>query len=256
MVILQKLIVDILLVCSLHHPFPNMPVTRGASTQVANKLFRSKRMKLNQRGTATLLGIAAMAIVLLIVITGLIIVNLSGKLIAKQLLYKGQAYNAAEAGIVNALSWFRRQNMQPVQNRIEAVGDPNDCLGFNPKNDSSAVPPINETNNTGIGIERDFLVSPLGNVRGRYLVMREDLDCDGVIDSGREGIGVVDRSEERGKDSPGRVWQVESIGVIYVDADNGTTDPALGEMDWTDLNGNGRPDAGEGEVLVTQTLRC
>jgi hypothetical protein len=68
-------------------------------------------------------------------------------------------------------------------------------------------------------------------------------------------MGVVDRSEERGKDSPGRVWQIESIGVIYVDADHDATDP-LGDMDWTDTNGNGRPDAGEGEVLVTQTLRA
>ncbi len=212
-------------------------------------------MKVNQRGTATLLGIAAMAIVLLIVITGLVLVNLSGKLIAKQLLYKGQAYNAAEAGIVNALSWFRKQTTQPVKDDGGSPNDPTDCLGFDPQNDPLASPPINETNNTGLGIERDFSVSPLGNVRGRYLVMREDLDCDGTIDTGRDGLGVVDRSEERGKDSPGRVWQVESIGVIYVDADNGTTDPALGDMDWPDTNGNGRPDAGEGEILVTQTLR-
>lgn len=199
-------------------------------------------MKVNQRGTATLLGIAAMAIVLLIIITGLILVNLSGKLIAKQLLYKGQAYNAAEAGLVNALTWFRIQNTQPVTN-------------FDPQVDMTADPPINESDNPGIGIVRDFGVSPLGSVKGRYEVRREqvDLDDDGTVDWDytTDGIGVVDRSEERGKDSPGRVWQVESLGIIYVDhADDG--------MDWVDnaSSPDGRPQGGEGEVLVTQTLRA
>jgi hypothetical protein len=213
-------------------------------------------MKVNQRGTATILGIAAMAMVLLIIITGLILVNLSGKLIAKQLLYKGQAYNAAEAGLTNALTWFRVQSAQPV---ADDPTDDTDCFGFKPREDLSATPPVNETDDPSIGIVRDFSVSPLGSVRGRYLVMKEDINCDGTISSSEEGKGVVDRSEERGKDNPGRVWQVESVGVIYVDSDNGAAGNAKGDMDWDpavdDKNGNGRPDAGEGEVLVTQTLR-
>lgn len=199
-------------------------------------------MKLNQRGTATLLGIGAMAIVLLIVITGLILVNLSGKLVAKQLLYKGQAYNAAEAGLVNALTWFRTQNTQPV-------------VTFDPKVDATTDPPLNESDNPGIGVVRDFDVSDLGSVKGRFEVRKEqvDLDNDGTVDWDYTGTGlnVIDRSEERGKDAAGRVWQLESLGIIYVDhEDNG--------MDWVDnaSSPDGRPQGGEGEVLVTQTLRA
>jgi hypothetical protein len=205
-------------------------------------------MKVNQRGTATLLGIAAMALVLLIVITGLIIINLSGKLIAKQLLYKGQAYNAAQAGLVNGLTWFRIQNTQPV-------------VAFDPKVDPAADPPIDESDHPGIGIVREFDVSKMGSVKGRYEVRRQVVDVLGdgsqIVDFTGTGMGVVDTSAQRGKNSPGRVWQIESLGIIYVDhEDDG--------MNWpNDKNGNpidggiiGRPESGEGDVLVTQTVRA
>jgi hypothetical protein len=171
-------------------------------------LRREDLMKVNQKGFSTLIALGIITLVFLMILSGLIMVNLAGKLISKQLLYQGQAINAAEAGLVDALNYFRRQ--------------PGAVTTFDPKFDPDALPvPFDDTQEgeAGVGIVRDYHVSDLGNVCARYEVRRQDLDGSGTIEADEKGRGVQDVTLNRGKlTAPaGNVWLLESHGYIYVD---------------------------------------
>jgi hypothetical protein len=129
-----------------------------------------------------------MATSFVLIVSGLTLIQMSKTTIARQLVYHGQAVNAAHAGLAESLSWFRRQTTQPVAT-------------FSPQLDTGQTPPLNETDDPAIGLVRDFEVSKLGSVRGRYEVRYD---------------GVTDVTDQRGKDGNGTVWEVESVGVIYV----------------------------------------
>jgi hypothetical protein len=176
-----------------------------------------------QRGAAILLAVVAMSIIFLALIAGLIVVEASAKSISNQLKYQGQSFNVASAGVTDALVWFQKQPTQPV-------------AAFAPQRDLSATPPVNDTENSSIGIVRTFPVSPLGNVWGRYEVRASN---------------VIDVSVQRGKTGAGTIWQFDSYGLLFVDR-NGDS-----QLTWTDTNGNGVFDRGEpGEVIAMTKVRA
>ncbi len=111
--------------------------------------------------------------------------------IEQELQYSGQATNMARAGITEALSWFRRQSTQPV-------------TVFAPRQDLAADPPVNETEDTTIGIVRSLEISPMARVWARYEVR---------IDR------VLDVTQERGLPGFGGVWQIDSEGILYRNVD-------------------------------------
>ncbi|MCI0617523.1 hypothetical protein L0244_31500 [bacterium] len=163
-------------------------------------------MKVNQKGFSTLIALGIITLVFLMILSGLLMVNLASKLIARQLLYQGQALNAAEAGLIDTLNYFRRQ--------------PGTVTAFDPQLDLAALPvPLDDSIEPDTGIVRDYRVSDLGNVCGRYEVRRQDLDDDGTVDSTEAGRGVQDVTRNRGKlTAPlGNVWMIESHGFIYID---------------------------------------
>ncbi len=99
---------------------------------------------------------------------------------------RGQAKAFAKAGLVEALSWFRKQSTQPVTT-------------FAPKKDPSAVPPILDTDDPTIGLVRDFEIS--GALWGRYEIPLSE---------------VEDISSSRGAASgSGTVWKILSKGIVY-----------------------------------------
>jgi hypothetical protein len=202
-------------------------------------------MRPNEKGFSAMLALGIVAVVFLLILAGLLMVNLAGKLITRQLRYQGQAQNAAEAGMVDALNFFRRNAIQPV-------------VDFDPQLDLAANPPIDDSAFPAIGIVRDFRVSDLGNVCGRYEVRRQDLDDDGTIDPGEVNRGVQDITDNKGRTAAGagNVWLLESQGFIYVDSTDSDSDPDTCDLTFTDGNGNGVWDFGEGgEVLIRRTLR-
>ena len=139
-----------------------------------------------------LLAVLVMATMFMLIATSFVFLQQSKRSISRQLSYDGQTMNTAQAGLVDALSWYRRQTSQPV-------------MLFSPALDGSAVPPINETDDPALGLVRDFEISELGNVWGRYEV--------------RSGE-VQDVSNRRGKDSNGAIWELTSHGYIYLRQDD------------------------------------
>lgn len=129
------------------------------------------------------------------------------------------ARDVAEAGIVDALAWFRRQTDQPVTE-------------FAPRRDLAANPPINETDEPDLGLVRSYEVAPRLWARYEVRIGREaesftDDDGDGRYDVGEafvdgngngrrdEATGVRDVSGQRAVAGAGIVWRIESDGAIY-----------------------------------------
>ncbi len=130
-----------------------------------------------------------------------------------------RAREIALAGVAEALSWFRRQNVQPVTT-------------FAPRLDLAANPPINETMDPDVGLVREYEVTP--GVWARYEVRIAtpaepftDVNGNGFhdgsepfTDSNDNGAwdpaaGVQDVSSHRGQTAGGAVWLVESHGFLY-----------------------------------------
>lgn len=155
-------------------------------------------MKKREKGQALIATIIGISLVLLLLLTAITVVQLSNKVIARRLTYQGQALNAAQAGVVDALSWFRRQTTQPV-------------TAFSPQLDLTANPPINDTEDPTIGIVRTFDISTTARLKGRYEVRKGNVAA---------GTGVLDITSQVNKTGTGTVWQLESIGYVWVDNDD------------------------------------
>jgi hypothetical protein len=132
---------------------------------------------------------------------------------------RGQAEAVAEAGLVDAHAWFRRQTVQPV-------------VTFAPRLDPAAVPPVSETDDPAVGLVREYEILP--SLWGRYEVRPHvpaeaftDTDGDGRYSSGEaftdtDGNGrrdpdreTRDVSVERGLPSAGGAWHIVSHGYLY-----------------------------------------
>jgi Tfp pilus assembly protein PilX len=130
-----------------------------------------------------------------------------------------QARSVAEAGLVDAYAWFRRQTTQPV-------------AAFAPVRNLAAVPAINETDDASVGLVRDYEIIP--SLWGRYEVRKTkvaetwtDANANGLYDYGEaytdsSGNGkrdpateTRDVSAERGLSGAGTVWRLESVGTIF-----------------------------------------
>lgn len=149
-----------------------------------------------ESGQALLSTVIVMSLLLLVLLTLLTQVQVGNRLVGRQLTYQGQAINAAEAGLADGLSWFRRQAVQPVKN-------------FVPKVDPATKPPTNDSEDTTIGIVRTYQISGPGRLMGRYEVR---------IGDPVKGTGVLDVTQQKGKTSAGAgsVWQIESVGYVWV----------------------------------------
>lgn len=88
-----------------------------------------------------------------------------------------KANEIANAGIEDAISWFKRQLIQPVQE-------------FSPAGDDTEDPTI--------GLVREYLIS--GNVYGRYEVPKSE---------------VEDVSIKRGLTQAGSIWKIVSYGYVF-----------------------------------------
>ena len=147
--------------------------------------------RIGERGSAGILAMFISTTLFLLVMSGLTMIHLSKQVIQTQLTYHGQAVNSAQAGLVDAQSWFRRQTVQPVTT-------------FDPQLDLLASPPVIDTDDPTVGIVREYEISDLGNVWGRYEVRKTE---------------VRDASAERGKPGNGTIWAVESVGIVYARKD-------------------------------------
>lgn len=94
------------------------------------------------------------------------------------------AQSVAESGLTDAISWLRRQPVQPV-------------ASFTPRRDLTAEPAVDETLDPNLGLVREFEVN--GSLWGRYEVRTNE---------------AVDVSERYGEPT-GSVWDLGARGYLY-----------------------------------------
>lgn len=154
-----------------------------------------------QEGSALVLALLLLVVVVGIVMSGSSILKTNRRRAETAFLVSGQAAEFARSGIVEAINWFRRQAVQPV-------------MAFDPVLNASATPPILDTEDSDIGIMREFRIN--GSLWGRYEVWKRwDSDPDPARLSWRNRMRVEDISIERGRSTGGNVWRIRSIGYIY-----------------------------------------
>jgi len=143
-----------------------------------------------------MMTIVAVAVVLLVLLTALTVTQYSGKLLAKQLLYQGQALNAASSGLTDALSWFRRQTVQPVTNFAPTGAD---------------------TDVAANGLVREYTISAPANVWGHYELLKTGYTPPtNPLPFSPATTRNVDVTSQRQKNGNGIVWQLESQGYVFV----------------------------------------
>lgn len=166
-----------------------------------------------------------LVVVALTVLGGIMMASLqifdkADKVIEFELNYHGQAVNAAKAGLIDALSWFRRQTSQPVK-------------VFEPVRDDTLSPPIDETDDANIGLVREYQISERNNLLERYEIRKvRTLPANPPKRLYDETIGVFDITNNQPGQLPGdpnsveRFWYVECKGYIFEVLNPATYDPS------------------------------
>lgn len=150
----------------------------------------------SERGAALIIVIFASTLILLLLMTALTITLGSNRTVGRQLASQGQAMATANAGLTEGLSWFVRQQQQPVENFNPVVDSGGVC-----KHVPAHAPLVFDSEQPDVGIVRTFEITPKGRVWGRYELRRGK---------------VKDVSIGRGKEDTGTIWQLESVGMVYV----------------------------------------
>lgn len=138
----------------------------------------------SERGNALILVLVAVVVLGFLAAGAFAIIRETHDAARVDLQLRSQTLNVAESGITEALSWFRQQRQQPVRTFDAAVYA------------APGTPP-------GSGIIREFDVSAGTLVYGRYEVLP-----DRVVD--------VTAARGRGPEGSGTVWEVTSVGYLFV----------------------------------------
>jgi len=170
---------------------PAMPCTTKATSPLGNGRENGFVSISPQEGSGLILVLVALVVIVGMINIGTIILFNTRTKATLQLKTHGQAVNVAKAGLIDALSWFRRQTTQPV-------------TAFNPQLNP---PEANDTDDPSIGLVREFELSPSEGLWARYEVRKIGL------------YPARDVSYERGVTSlssgNGWVWLIQSVGIIF-----------------------------------------
>lgn len=154
-----------------------------------------------QSGVALVMGILFTIVILGIVGSGMLLLRATQQKTETSFRFHGQAAQFANAGLTEALGWFRRQASQPVTT-------------FNPQRNTAVNPQVLDTDEPEVGLVREFEIS--GSIWGRYEVWKQwDADPDLERRAWRQTVQTSDVSTSRGAVGAGTVWRVRSVGYVY-----------------------------------------
>ncbi len=152
---------------------------------------RTRVEGLGERGAALIVTMLTIMMVASAIAAGVVLLEQSSRTSKYVFEARDQAYGVARAGLIDAMSWFRRQTSQPV-------------TVFNPRLDLSADPKINETDNAAVGIVRNYAITP--SIWARYEVR---------LVGGLNGIQDVTTSRGLPGTGAGTIWQLTAHGYVF-----------------------------------------
>lgn len=162
-------------------------------------------------------GFAVFLVVILIVILASIpvamqLVQISYQKTKVQMASTAQADNVARAGLTDAVSWFRRQQLQPVRSSVNPILYPYPDAAFFPRESTSPV--LSATMDENIGLVKEYPLSEGDWLWARYEVKRQKnpslypFDPSAVHD-------VSDKRIDGGAAGSGMAWYIESAGYVF-----------------------------------------
>lgn len=160
------------------------------------KIMKNTGKWRKEDGSSILLALFVVLLGSSMIIVGLTLLMTTRDAIIHELHLRGRATAVAEAGLTDALYWFRRQDTQPVQAFIPILDPGNN---------------IYDTDEPDIGIVREIEISPQTDLYGRYEVMKVDpVTSEQVV----QDISIQ-RVADAGFVAPGTSWYLESRGMVF-----------------------------------------
>lgn len=165
-----------------------------------------------EKGVVIVYALFLLVIMSLLIPTMSQLIKTSYKQTSKQLSSLGQAENVARAGLIDAMSWFRRQDVQPVRSKSDPITYHYTDAAFDPKFSTDTAK--SDTMDPFIGIVQEYQLSDSGNTWARYEVRKQSSTVSFPYDP----HAVHDITSQRLKDyedGDGLIWYIESIGYVY-----------------------------------------
>jgi hypothetical protein len=166
----------------------------------------------NKNGSALVIALMMSLIIVFLISVGGILITTSRR---ETLLYQNvltQADNIARAGLMDATSWFKRQENQPVRSGNPPTIYPYADGAFDPKYNSN--PLLSDTIDESIGIVREYQLSEDGKTWARYEVYRQQ----DPVSNPYNPDAVHDITEQRidgRSNGEGLVWYIQSTGYVF-----------------------------------------
>lgn len=168
-------------------------------------------------------GSLAMFIVVFLTILATIpmamqMVQISNRRTTQQINISVQSDNVARAGLVEALSWFRRQATQPVRSSANPGLYSWADAAFHPR--ASTDTATADTLDEGIGLVKEYSLSDSDRIWGRFEVKRQPDTASNPVDA-QAVHDISDKRIEGASAGEGLAWYVESTGIVYRRVDGG-----------------------------------
>lgn len=177
----------------------------------------SKRIRQQREAGSALVMVLLMSTILLILLTtGLTLVLNSQKDTTDAFRIQGQAANVAQAGLQDAVNWFKRQG---AVKQINQATHPCKDAAFDPQ--FNIDPELSATDNSSVGIVKDIQIK--GNIYGRYILRKQPCGSaenpnnvrDITAIKGKSTIKPPEKWPDGSLKGEGVVWSLQSLGILY-----------------------------------------
>lgn len=168
----------------------------------------------NEKGIALIFALLLAVIIVGGLTVGAQLIVTSLRESHKQKAIYAQAEAIAKAGVTDALSWFRRQQSQPVRSGYPVPGGTYPDAAFYPRQDTDTI-------EESIGLVKEELMISDPPVYGRYEVKRQSVD-NYVNPSLTDPDAVHDITGQKLQGryaGEGLIWSIESKGYVFVKRD-------------------------------------
>lgn len=168
----------------------------------------------NERGSTVFFVVVLLSILAMMPV-GIRLIELSQKETKQQLSTTAQADNVARAGLIDAVSWFRRQTPQPVRSLSDPVAYPYPDAAFYPR--VSTITALSDTIDEAVGLVKEYQLAEGTGLWARYEVLRQTSNnvADPATHNARAVHDITDKRVEGYSAGEGLCWSLESVGYVY-----------------------------------------
>lgn len=164
-----------------------------------------------QRGSLALFIVVFLSLLALVPV-GMQMVQVSARRTGQQIHLTVQADNVARAGLIEAISWFRRQATQPVRSSSDPTTYPWADAAFFPR--ENIDPLLADTLDEDIGLVKEYALTEASGVWGRFEIRRQS-DTAGNPENPQAVHDISHKRIEGANAGDGLAWYIESTGIVF-----------------------------------------